>query len=199
MKEKLGQRLGVGTGEALYLRWVFLLYIYSDPWQEFKCPMATIRGQISEAGGLSSVTLSPDPGWTRRLQYYTIVGLAGDGASGIQKGGALDPGEGGAKPRGKDARSESEQGHRAPVEEGWSGQEQGLPPKGPSPQPPARVWQCTPGPCHASIHMEVLKAATPGAVTVWARDSGRKDPEKGGQQPLGPLQDALSPAQPSGR
>ena len=106
---------------------------------------------------------------------------------------------GGTKPRGKDARSESEQGHRAPVEEGWSGQEQGLPPKGPSPQPPARVWQCTPGPCHASIHMEVLKAATPGAVTVWARDSGRKDPEKGGQQPLGPLQDALSPAQPSGR
>lgn len=38
----------------------FYLGIYYDPRQEFKCPMATIGGQISEAG-LSFVTLSPGP------------------------------------------------------------------------------------------------------------------------------------------
>lgn len=70
--------------------------------------------------------------------------------AGIGKGGGLRPWGGMEQCPGQESKARSEQGFRAPVEEGRSGQEEELPPAGPLPQqgplcqPLVRAWQCTP-------------------------------------------------------
>lgn len=99
--------------------------------------MAIIRCWISEAGGLSSVTLSPGPSWTRKHLCSTVVGLTGDGVSRIRNGGERWRSQTlrGREPRpGEQMQGQESARVQAPVEEGRSGQEEELPPDGPSSQ-----------------------------------------------------------------
>lgn len=110
--------------------------ICSDPRQKYKRPMAIIRCWISEARRPVICHPISRPKWTRKL-YYTAVGLTGGGVSGsgtVEKGGGLRP-WGRMEPRpGEQMQGQESARVRASVEEGRSGQEEELPPDGPSSQ-----------------------------------------------------------------
>lgn len=108
--------------------------------------------------------------------------------AGIGKGGGLRP-WGGMEPcPGQECKARSEQGFRAPVEEGRSGQEEKLlrdcplPQQGPLCPPLVRAWRCTP--CQHS--RESPAGCHPWGSQCVGQRLGRKDPEKGGSSCPGP-------------
>lgn len=107
--------------------------IYSDPRQEYKRPMAIIRCWISEAGGLSSVTLSPGPSGQEDFRItlqWVLLEMVCLGSGRVEKGGGLRPG-GGMEPRPGEQMQGQHKGAGS-CGGGGSGQEEELPPDGPS-------------------------------------------------------------------